>query len=193
MDNKKLLFIGFFALVVVAQWFIPLQMITEQEDILNTGKLYKFKTAPIDPYDAFRGKYIYLNYANNEVKITNNEKFAYDDDVFVQLKDSSGYALIQSVSKKEPNSGDYVKGKISYSNTNNYRKTVGVQYPFDRFYMNEYKAESAETAYNEANRIPNQKTYALVVIKKGKAVIKDVLINNISVQVLAKNKRNSQK
>lgn len=193
MDNKKLLFIGFFALVVAAQWFVPLQMITEQEDILNTGKLYKFKTAPVDPYDAFRGKYIYLNYANNEVKVTNNEKFTYDDDVFVQVKDSSGYALIQSVSKKEPNSGDYVKAKISYSNTNNYRKTVGVEYPFNRFYMNENKAQSAETAYAEANRIPTQSTYALVAVKKGKAVIKDVMINNTSIRVLAKNNRNSQK
>ena len=193
MNNKKLLFIGFFALVIVAQWFIPLQMITEQEDILNTGKLYKFKTAPVDPYDAFRGKYIYLNYTNNEVKVTNDEKFAYDDDVFVQLKDSSGYALIQSVSKKEPSTDDYVKAKISYSNTNNFRKTIGVEYSFNRYYMNENKAESAETSYNEANRIPNQKTYALVAVKKGKAVIKDVIINNTSVQVLAKNNRNSQK
>lgn len=193
MDNKKLLFIGFFALVVVAQWFIPLQMITEQEDILNTGKLYKFKTAPVDPYDAFRGKYIFLNYANNEVKITNNEKFAYDDDVFVQLKDSSGYALIQSVSKKEPISGDYVKARISYSNTDNYRRNVGVEYPFNRFYMNENKAQSAETAYAEANRIPTQSTYALVAVKKGKAAIKDVLINNISIRVLAKSNHNSQK
>jgi uncharacterized membrane-anchored protein len=193
MDTKKLLFIGFFALVVVAQWFIPLQMITEQEDILNTGKLYKFKTAPVDPYDAFRGKYIHLNYANTEVKVTNNEKFTYEDDVFVRLKDSSGYALIQSVSKKEPNSGDYVKARVSYSNTNNFRQIIGIYYPFDRFYMNENKAKSAETAYAEANQQPNQTTYALVAVKNGKAVIKDVLINNISVRVSIKTKHNNQK
>ncbi|MFE3848617.1 GDYXXLXY domain-containing protein [Flavobacterium sp. LB3P45] len=40
--------------------FVPLQMIFNQENIINTGTKFKFQTVPLDPHDAFRGKYITL-------------------------------------------------------------------------------------------------------------------------------------
>ena len=61
MDTKKIIFPAFILLVLV-QLFVPANMILEQEDILKNGTPYKFKTAPIDPYDPFRGKYVWLGY-----------------------------------------------------------------------------------------------------------------------------------
>jgi uncharacterized membrane-anchored protein len=51
-----------FALTCLAQWFVPAQMIYDQEQVLREGKTYHFKTAPIDPSDPFRGKYITLSF-----------------------------------------------------------------------------------------------------------------------------------
>jgi hypothetical protein len=59
--------------------------------------------------------------------------------------------------------------------------------------MNEYKAKPAETVYAESNRNRNSSTYALIAVKEGEAVVKDVLINEISIKILAKKEANKQK
>ena len=51
-----------FAAAVVAQWAAPLSMIFRSERVLSGGQAFKFKTAPVDPVDAFRGRYIALNF-----------------------------------------------------------------------------------------------------------------------------------
>lgn len=193
MKNNKITYFLFFVAAVVAQWFVPMQMIYRQEDILSTGKVFKFKTAPVDPYDAFRGKYIYLNYDQTTVSVPNLKKYKSNDEIFVLLKDSAGYALATSISKIQPKSGDYVKAKIGWVDQLNPRKLISIEYPFNRFYMNEYKAKPAETAYAESNRNPNTITYALIAVKEGEAIVKDVLINDISIKILAKKETNKQK
>lgn len=54
MTNKKTL-LSVFILVAIVQLYVPAKMILDREDILDTGKEYKFKTEPIDPNDPFRG------------------------------------------------------------------------------------------------------------------------------------------
>ncbi len=193
MKNNKITYVLFFVAAVVAQWFVPMQMIYHQEDIVASGKVFKFKTAPVDPYDAFRGKYIYLNYDQTTVSVPNLKKYNSNDDIFVLLKDSAGYALVTSISKTQPKSGDYVKAKIGWVDQLSPRKLISIEYPFNRFYMNEYKAKPAETVYAESNRNPNTTTYALIAVKEGEAVVKDVLINEISIKILAKKETNKQK
>lgn len=51
--NRKIL-LSVFILVAVMQLYVPGKMIFDNEDILETGIEYKFKTAPIDPSDPFR-------------------------------------------------------------------------------------------------------------------------------------------
>ena len=70
MKNKNIIII-LFLLVALAQLFVPAQMIYNQEDILDTGKLVKFQCEPIDPNDPFRGKYITLNFKENRIKVKN--------------------------------------------------------------------------------------------------------------------------
>jgi len=50
--NKQILI---FALVALAQLYVPAKMVWNQESILEEGTEYKFKTAPVDPNDPFRG------------------------------------------------------------------------------------------------------------------------------------------
>jgi hypothetical protein len=51
--------------------------------------------------------------------------------------------------------------------------------------MEEKKAYDAEIVYNESLRDSiDHNTYALVFVKDGKAVLKDVLIDNISIKEL---------
>ncbi len=64
MNTKKLLLVAFI-LVALAQLYVPTKMILNRENVLANGTDFKFRTAPIDPNDPFRGKYVNLQYENN--------------------------------------------------------------------------------------------------------------------------------
>ncbi len=56
--------------------------------------------------------------------------------------------------------------------------------------MNEYKASEAEKAYNESSRNQSSNTYAVIAIKNGEGIIKDVMIDDISInEYLQKNNK----
>lgn len=189
MINKK---IGFFVfiLVVLVQLYVPAKMILDREDILSNGTEFKFKTQPIDPNDPFRGKFIRLRYEVDKIEVEDKNDWKGGEEVYVILKtDTEGFARIQSVSKQYPtNTQDFFKTKVSYITRDSSNKLM-VTYPFNRFYMEESKAYDAELAYRKSRRDTSQVAYALVNIKEGEAVLKDVLINGVSIREIVKEGR----
>lgn len=190
MNNKKIIFIVFI-LVALAQLFVPAKMILDREEVLNEGKEFKFRTAPIDPNDPFRGKYIVLSFENNTVDIQNQEDWLEGEAIYVLLsEDGSGYVTLDSVSKdKSAFTQDFLKAKVSWVNGNK----LTVEYPFDRYYMEESKAYDAELEYRESQIDTTRIAYALVSIKDGEAVLKDVLIDGIPIREIVKNKLEEKK
>jgi len=186
MHSKKIL-LAVFILVALAQVFIPVKMILDREDILTEGKEYRFRTAPVDPHDPFRGKYIRLNYKDDTVEIGNEKNWTSGEEIYVFLTiDKEGFAKIKSVSKQKPTDNqDYLKAKVSYVTINN-RNKLSIDYPFDRFYMEESKAQEAELTYRRTQRDTSKTTYAVVNIKNGDAVLKDVMINGTSIREIVK-------
>lgn len=179
-----------FAVMILAQWFIPLKMIFEQESVLKTGTVYKFKTQPIDPTDPFRGKYITLRFEEDTFLSDSTVQFQSGEDVFVGLKkDEEGFAVIESVSRDKPTTtSEFVQAKTGYADSGG---SVQIRYPFNKFYLEESKAADAERAYWEANSDSTQIAYALVNIKDGNAALKDVIINGKSIVDLV-NEMNSK-
>lgn len=179
IQTKYLLML--FVLVALVQLFVPLQMVFGRETILETGTAYKFKTMPIDPSDPFRGKYITLRYTMSRA-VSQDSLWRNHNDVYVYLKnDSLGFAQVAQVSKTPLTiDNDYIIAEKRWFN--NKTKTLTFNLPFNRFYMEESKAKPAEDAYRKAQQdsLPNN-TYALVYVKDGKSVLKDVLINDISI------------
>jgi uncharacterized membrane-anchored protein len=184
MHNKKILLVAFI-LIAVVQLFIPAKMILDREDVLATGKEYKFQTAPIDPNDPFRGKYVALQFKENVIVTKDSSDWITNETIYITFKtDQEGFASIKSVSKKEPtDSIYYLKAKVNYL-TNQRSNRVIIDYPFDRYYMDESKAKKAELIYIESQIDTNQVAYALINIKNGDAVLKDVLINEIPIKEL---------
>ncbi|PRX56358.1 GDYXXLXY domain-containing protein [Flagellimonas meridianipacifica] len=186
MTPKKATF-SLFILMVLVQLFIPAKMIWDNEDVLETGKEFKFKTAPIDPNDPFRGKYIFLDFDNTTVEIPRDHGWHRGDAVYVSIEeDSDGFAAIDSIWKKEPkHTQEFVQAKVGFINPYQAdRVTMDVRYPFERFYMEESKAYDAEITYRESQRDTTKTTYALVHVKDGNAVLKDVLIDGVSIKEL---------
>jgi uncharacterized membrane-anchored protein len=187
MKNKSILIVVFL-IVALAQLFVPVNMILNSEEVIKKGVEYKFKVAPIDPNDPFRGKYVTLSFDANTY-FYNDSIFSRDQQVYVVLTtDNEGYAAIDFLSLSQPvDNSDYVKAKINYVYNNKGvegKYKLRVDYPFTRFYMEESKAPAAESYYWRAARDSTQDTYALVSVKDGDAVLKDVLINDISLKEL---------
>ena len=191
--NQKIT-IPAFILMVLAQLYVPASMIFQKERVITQGTAYKFRTAPIDPNDPFRGKYITLSFNETGVKVENAEEWNYADEIYVFLTtDSSGYAMIQSIAKEQPKGrNDYIKANIDYIMTDTL-STVFVRYPFDRFYMEESKAPVAETIYNEATIDSNQVAYALVMVMNGDAVVRDIFIDDVSITEIIRKEQNKVK
>ena len=181
MKSLKIIIV-LFLLVAIFQLLVPIKMIYDQENVLNKGKPYKFLTQPIDPNDPFRGKFIRMNYQMNRYK-TLDTVWDRDQEIFIYLKDSLGFARLDTVSKEKlDNDKDYVKAKVNwYYNDNN---ILRFNLPFNRFYMEESKAKPAEDLVRRNRRDTTNITYALVYINKGNFVLEDVFINDVPIKNL---------
>ena len=193
MNSKKLLLTAFI-LVALVQLYVPAKMIWDRENVIETGIEYKFKTAPIDPSDPFRGKYITLNYDENTAIVSDGQDWVLGESIYVSLTtDNLGFAKIKSVSKTKPTDNEsFIKAKVRFSSGNSSNKLT-IDYPFDRYYMEESKAYDAELIYRQSQQDTNQVTYALVSIKNGDAVLKDVLIDGTSIREIVKENQQENK
>jgi len=177
LPNRKLLLLGF-VLTVLAQLAIPLKMVYDCEMTSINGTEYKFRTRPIDPTDPFRGKYITLDYEGASVR-AKNPAWADSDETYVYIRTGSdGFAHVTHLSHHPldiPN--DYFKAKAY----NFYEGQVRIEFPFDRYYMEESKAYEAELAYRDYNQTDSLKkpAYAVVAVREGNAVLKEVIIDGI--------------
>ena len=176
--NKKTLLIIFLCVAVI-QIAVPFQMILSREITLDKGKLFRFKTAPVDPFDAFRGRYLALSIEQNVIPLQNNAVFQNGQVVYVHVYEGAdGFAKIDWATPLPPSQeNDYIEARVKYTNTSS--SQVFLQMPFERYYINEKLAPKAEEAYNKANRRGEKnRTYITVYVKSGKAVIDNLYIED---------------
>lgn len=171
-----------FIIVGLAQWLVPAQMIWKREEVLKNGNTFRFLTEPVDPTNPFIGKYITLNFKEDVGWDPNGHSYEQGQTIYVLLEnDNAGFAHVKGITTNEPtNQTGYVKAKVRYSSNyaNSDSVEVNIDYPFDKFYMEEKKAPKAEAEYREASRNPTSTTYAQVKIWKGVAVTENVFIDN---------------
>jgi uncharacterized membrane-anchored protein len=177
-----------FVILIAAQWYVPANMIIQKERVLQKGQVVKFQTAPIDPSDPIRGKYVFLSFKEDTYKEAGAIKYAARQKVYVILtKDQNDFASISGISAQKPAAGTlFVEARVNHVEENG---NVHVNYPFDRFYMDEYSAPEAERIYNESRSDTSKKAYALLHVLDGTTVIRDVLVNDTSIVTLARRRR----
>ena len=177
------LIITFFSLMVIAQLYVPASMIIGAERTVSHGKTFFFETAPLDPTDPFRGKYVQLRFTEERQKADKSAGYKKGQTLYALIEeDNRGSASIASLQPTEPeNHADYIEVKVAWKT----KKKLRLTFPFSRFYMEESKALPAEKLYREASSDSSIKAFARVHIKEGKAVLTDVLIGERSLVELA--------
>ena len=180
-------FIGFgIVCLFLVQIYVPIDMISEKENVLNKGKVYKFKTAPIDPIDPLRGKFVLLSFEENTFEVDTSLDWNQNQKIYLRLKENKeGFAEIASIEQEEPDSDDYLKAKVKYQPYNT--TYIQIEYPFDRFYMEEKKAYPAEKLYRNFRRDPSQIAYATVSVLDGDAVLENLFINDVPIKEMVEN------
>lgn len=176
--KTKFLLIAF-VVTALMQLAIPAQMVWENESAYVLGTEYKFKTAPVDPNDPLRGKYIALNFEIGSLPMK-ADTFQSGEKLYAVLgTDVDGFAKVTRLQREKPKTGNYLLVESGY----NFEDIQPFELPFDRFYMEESKAPDAERLYQEHNsgeqKIP---AYAIVSVRGEVSVIKDVILDGVPVK-----------
>lgn len=175
---SKLVVFLLFVLLAVVQIAIPASMILRREETLDQGTVYRFQTKPVDPYDAFRGRYVRLGFEVDTVSKPESETFAPGQKVYAVLgRNSLGFATIESLELERPE-GDYVEVRVRYTTADK----VFIELPFDRYYMEEESAPEAERAYLSHTRERAPNSYVAVRIKDGLAVLEELYIDGLPIR-----------
>ena len=173
--NKKVT-IALFVFLVLIQLAVPAVMISKRELTLRNGEKFKFATAPIDPYDAFRGRYVHLNFAVSEVPLPSGLDIEHGEWVYAHLqKDRNDFAQITNLTTTPPSERSYLKVKVRYINRS--KKEVNLDFSFDRYYLEEDVAQMAEKYYQQLTRKQQLASYAIVRVDDGFAVLEELYLD----------------
>jgi len=159
-----------FGLAALGQWLVPLTGIMQHEQTLDKGTLFKLKCSAPDPYDPLRGRFLAVRPEQREVTVPAGLKLQKGMQVYATLTTATdGLASITSLSLTPPTSGAFIRLKSGYVNS----EKTQIQWPFDRFYINEKLAPEADKWFTE--NIRNAKgIIAEVRVLKGRAVLADL-------------------
>jgi len=178
--NKRNLILLGFAMVVVVQLAVPAWMILEREWTLREGEVFKFKTQPVDPADAFRGRYVWLRPEPDTVTVPDAGTWHYGQKAFAVLgTGTNGFAIVKRLERTRPAGESALQVCASWSDG----KRVHINWQgLDRYYMTEDKAPAAEAAYREHNRRTNQTCSITVRVRGSVGVIENLYIENQPIQ-----------
>lgn len=181
--------------MVLVQLYVPAKMILDRESIVHSGVAYKFKTAPVDPNDPFRGKYISLRFEEDLVEVDTTQSWFIGEAVFALMgTDEKGFAKIESLSKETPiGDKDFLKVIIKYPPYGKKQNQARITIPFDRFYMEESKAYDAEVLSRMSFRDTSKTVYALINIKEGEGVLSNVFIDDVPIREVVRQKHIEEK
>jgi uncharacterized membrane-anchored protein len=162
-----------FAIVALLQVSVPASVLWRRAQTLKHGRLWKFKTAPVDPVDAMRGRYVALRFAAEQVP--QPQQSISTASVYAVLKeDANGFARVDHLSPARVIGDDSLKVEsLGY-----WRESQHVRFPFDRYWVTEANAPAVEKAYIDNSRRGNENAYVTVRVHNGDAAIEQLYIDN---------------
>lgn len=161
-------------LTLLAQWALPAAQIIESERVLVQGHRYYLRTAPVDPVDAFRGRYVALDFPDARALPAPGLTLAIDDTVYLPLRTGDDrYAVLGPAQRQPPAQGDYLRARVRLRNDDG---SFSVSLPFDRYYLREQDAPRVEQAYREASRNGGAGAYVAVRVRGGRALLEELYI-----------------
>jgi hypothetical protein len=174
-----------FAVAAFAQWLLPLSGVWQHERVIARGAAVKLPCAAPDPYDPLRGRYLAVRPAEQRAPAPPGMPEGQAVPVWARLvTDADGLARIESLSL-EPVAGPTVIRLVARLAPGSDEAEAFVEWPFDRFYVNERLAPDADALVAERFRA-GEKPVAEVRLLDGRAVLTDVLVDGESIRDVVK-------
>ncbi len=152
---------------------------------LMTGEEITLRTIPVDPTDLFRGDYVVLRYAAEEIpaslisnqirkKLDNGQ---YDLKVYVSLEEQGGVHVPTDVRLTKPDTSLFLKGTLNYIGPSWDGEVEGEEVAFLSYSLDKYFVEdNTGLDLEEASR--NGDILAKVKVKNGYAYLVDLMTVN---------------
>ena len=177
MSKRNMILLGF-VIVAAAQLVVPAWMIVGRELTLREGQVFKFKTRPVDPDDAFRGRYVWLGLEPESVRVPDTAQWQhgyYERKCYAVLgRDTNGFVMVKRLDRAWPAGETAVQVHTTWVDTNS---MAHIQWPgLDRYYLMEDKAPEAEAAYHNHSLRTNQTCHVTVRVRGGQAVVENLFI-----------------
>jgi hypothetical protein len=184
MKRNKMMFVAF-AVVAMAQLFVPGWMISTMADIAKTGNEFNFKVSHNRAGASLQGSYIWLSFEANKFKVDKKD-WDNNQSVFVIFdKDSEGFARVKSVTKEKPaGTNDWVKA-MAYLNRKD-SSFLRLTYPFSNYYVPNANTSEAEKAFDKAMN-DSFKTITLKInIRENQFLAGDLMVDSVKVSEFLK-------
>ena len=171
--NRNVLLWLLFGICCAVQVGVPASMILHHENTLTGGEVYRFRCAPVDPVDPFRGRYVALDFEQSRFAGAIPEQLVAGSTAYATLElDDEGFAIIASVTPSPPDDGDYLTVHIERRSPDSARLAL----PFDRYYMEESLAPEAERAYRDL--AVGKQAWVEVRVRDGHAVLEELYLDD---------------
>ena len=174
--NSRTLRLTLFACAALAQVAVPLGMIGKREAALRDGRVFKFRTAPVDPYDAFRGRYVALQLEGaSSLAMPDASAYERGQQLYAVIQeDTGGFARITALKNDRPEGDAFIRTRVQHA----WGTNVTLRLPFDRYYLPEGLAPRAESAYRQHSSGTNRAAYVTVRVRGGFAVLESLYIED---------------
>jgi len=180
--NGRRLRVLLFVVVAAVQLAVAGGAVIRSELALRTGEVFRFRIQPVDPVDAFRGRYVAIRFALDRAPAPDGLELRHNQWVFVPLQvDSEGLAAFGPATLDRPASGAYLRlrsGRV-YPDEEGQR-SAWVTMPFNRYYMDEDLAPQAERAVWSVPR-GQREASVTVRVRNGVGVLEELYIDEVPI------------
>ena len=173
-----------FGLAVLAQWAVPLYGIWKQERVISNGTRVRLKCGAPDPYDPLRGRYLAVTIEPATVPRPNDGSSIMPNmPIFLSIEPAAdgGVSKVTGVSAVKPASGIFIAAHSQY----NTDEEVRIQWPIDRYYLNENLAPEADQWISKI-RTEKAHIFAEIQVQDGVAVLVDLTQDGKSLREVLK-------
>lgn len=180
MNGTTLRLILFVALAL-AQLAVAGRAIFLSELTLRNGEVYRFRLAPVDPVDAFRGRYVALRFTEDRAPIAEEVPHLSQDKVFVPLVvDDEGFATFGPATLEAPENGPFLhlQSGVEFLDDDGERR-LSLALPFRRYYMTEKLAKEVDRSLWRRGIRP---AWVTVRVRDGLGVIEDLYVDGLPVR-----------
>ncbi len=177
-----------FAIACLAQWGVAAREIVLHERTLRRGELFRFRAAPVDPVDAFRGRYVAVSLWENSVP-RDGANIPRNTQVYVEPQNGEdSFAHFVRVHRKPPTNIPTLPARVLYADENHLHFVI----PLDRYFLNERLAPEAERVYGRRAQMSHDETWLAVRVGHGRAAIEGLYIGGRPIEDVVREQLSSR-